>query len=74
MEEELVIDRFEENIAVCEDRNTGEKKEILKDELPEGISEGDVIKKENGKYVIQKEKQEEIEKRIKDKMDILWKD
>lgn len=72
MEEELVIDRFEENIAVCEDRKTGSIKEILKDDLPEGMLEGSLIKKENGKYVELKEEQKEIEKRIEDKMNKLW--
>ena len=31
MEEELVIDRFEGNVAVCEDRKTGKTIEILKE-------------------------------------------
>ena len=74
MEEEYVIDRFEGNIAVCEERKTGKKKEILKEELPEGIKEGTLIKEENGKYVTVKKEQEEVESRIKDKMNKLWKD
>ena len=72
MEEELVIDRFEGNIAICENRKTGEIKEILKEELDEELKEGNIIKYENGKYVLDKEKQEEIEKRIKEKMDDIW--
>ena len=72
MEEELVIDRFEGNIAICENRKTGEIKEILKEELEEELKEGNIIKYENGKYVLDKEKQEEIEKRIKEKMDDIW--
>ncbi len=74
MEEEYVIDRFEGNIAVCEERKTGKKKEILKEELPEGIKAGTLIKEENGKYVTAKKEQEEVESRIKDKMNKLWKD
>lgn len=72
MEQELVIDRFEGNIAVCEDSKTGKKVEISKENLEEGLKEGSIIKEENGKYVQVKEKQEEIEDRIKDKMNKLW--
>lgn len=72
MEEELVIDRFEGNIAICEDRKTGKKKEILKENLEEGLKEGDIIKEEKGKYVHTQEIQEETEKKIKEKMNKLW--
>ena len=72
MEEELVIDRFEGNIAVCEDRKTGKKIEILKENLEEGLKEGDIIKEEKGKYVQANELQEETEKRIQEKMNKLW--
>ena len=74
MEEELIIDRFEENIAICEDRETGKYKEILKENLQEGLKEGDLIKFENGKYVKNKERQDEIEKEIKEKMNKVWED
>ena len=33
MEEELVIDRFEGNVVVCEDRKTGKKIEILREKV-----------------------------------------
>lgn len=72
MEEELVIDRFEGNVAVCEDRKIGKKIEILKENLEEGLKEGDIIKEEKGKYVQANELQEETEKRIKQKMNKLW--
>lgn len=72
MEQELVIDRFEGNIAICEDRKTGKKVEILKEDLEEGLKEGDIIKEENGKYIKNIELQEEIEKRIEEKMNRLW--
>ena len=73
MEEELVIDRIEGDTVICEDINTAKKVKILKEYLEEGLKEGDIIKKEKGIYVKDKEKQEEIEKRIEDKMDKLWK-
>lgn len=72
MEKELVIDRFEENIAICEDRKTGEKYEILKENLDENLKEGDIIKEEKGKYVKANDIQEEVEKRIEEKMNNLW--
>ena len=72
MEQELVIDRFEGNIAVCEDRKTGKKIEILKEDLEEGLKEGDIIKEKNGKYVKNIELQEKTEKRIEEKMNRLW--
>lgn len=73
MEEELVIDRFEGKVAICENRKTGEKKEIRKELLEEGLKEGSVMKKENGKYVQIKERQKEIEDRINQKMKQIWK-
>ena len=72
MEKELVIDRFEEDIAICEDRKTGEKYEILKENLDENLKEGDIIKEEKGKYVKANDIQEEVEKRIEEKMNNLW--
>lgn len=72
MEEELVIDRFEGNVVVCEDRKTGKKIEILRENLEEGLKEGDIIKEEKGKYVQANELQEETEKRIQEKMNKLW--
>lgn len=73
MEEELVIDRFEGNYAICENRKTGEIREIEREKLKQNMQEGSVIKKENGKYVQANEKQEEIENRIKEKMNQIWK-
>ena len=72
MDEKWVIDRMEGNIAICEERNTGKKKEIAKEQLPEGAKEGSVLKQENEKYVLDKETQKEIEERIRQKMDNLW--
>lgn len=74
MDEELVIDRYEGNLAICEDRKTGNIKEIPKENIEDGLKEGSIIKLQDGKYIQNIEKQEEIEKRIKDKMDNLWED
>lgn len=74
MEEELVIDRFEGNVVICQDRKTGKIKEIARENIEKGLKEGSFIKEEKGKYVLAREKQEEIENRIKDKMKQVWKD
>lgn len=66
------IDRFEENIAVCEDRSTKEIINIDKKELPNNINEGDIIEYRNGNYYKNEESQKNIEDRIKKKMDDLW--
>lgn len=73
MNEKWVIDRIEENTAICEERNTGKKKEIPKEQLPEGTKEGSVLKQVNGKYELDKEAQKEIEECITQKMNQLWK-
>ena len=47
-------------------------KEIAKENLEEGLKEGDIIKEKKGKYVQANELQEETEKRIEEKMNKLW--
>lgn len=71
-EEIYTIDRIEGNIAVCENRNTKEIINIEKNKLPEGLAEGNILRYKEGKFIIDKDLQNEIEKRIKDKMDKLW--
>lgn len=70
--EEYAIDRFEENIAVLEDRKTGKMKNIKKEKLPENTKEGDIIKCINGKYFLDKEETEKVQKEIQDKYNNLW--
>lgn len=66
------IDRFEENIAVLQNNNTKEIKNINIEELPEEIKEGTVLKCINGKYFLDKETEEQISKQIEEKMNRLW--
>lgn len=49
------LDRFEGNYAVCENRNTGEIINIEKSLIDNTCKEGDIIKFENGKYVLDNE-------------------
>jgi len=72
METTWVIDRIEADFAVCENRDTGEIVNIKKVDLPENVRDGTVLKYINGKYELDKEKQEEIQKRIEEKMKKLW--
>ncbi|MBP3503222.1 MAG: DUF3006 domain-containing protein [Clostridia bacterium] len=72
MEETLVVDRIEENIAVCENRKSGKIIEIDISKLPKGIKEGNVLKYEKGIYKIDIEEQKKIEERIKEKMKNIW--
>lgn len=65
--EEYTIDRFEENMAVIEDRKTGKIKNISKEKLPIQSKEGDIIKCINGKYFLDIEETEKIEKDIQEK-------
>ncbi len=71
-EKEYTIDRFENDYAVCENRDTKEMINIPKKDLPEGIKEGSILKLKDGKYSINVDKEKEISERIKDKMDRLW--
>lgn len=70
--EEFTVDRFEGNIAVLENRKTQEMVNLKKEELPEGLKTGDIIKKINGKFYIDIVETEKIEKRIESKMKDLW--
>lgn len=72
MEETLVIDRIEGNIAICENRYSKVITEIDLSKLPEGSKEGTIIKYLDGEYVIDEEEQLKIEQRIKQMMDDLW--
>lgn len=70
----LTVDRIEENIAVCENRNTGKMLNINLSELPENVEEGDILKYKDNVYVIDEIERQEIEKRIGEKMKNLFED
>ena len=50
------IDRFQDNFAVCENQTTGEFINIPKDLIDSSAKTGDIIKKQNNKYIIDIEK------------------
>lgn len=69
-----VIDRFEENFAICENRETKEIRKININELPEDIKEGSVLKFKSNKYELDLEEEKKIEERISEKMKNIWND
>lgn len=70
--EEFTIDRIEGNIAVLENRETKEIVNVDISKLPQNINEGEILNKINGKYILGKDKTEEVSNRIKNKMNDLW--
>lgn len=68
----LVIDRFEGQFVVCEDRQTGQMINLQKSELPENIKEGDVLKYGENGYKIDEIERQNIEERIKNKVKNLF--
>ncbi len=73
MESIYVVDKIEGDYAVCENRETGEIFDLELSSLPKEINEGTILKLHNNKYIIDSESKNEIENRIKQKMNKLWK-
>lgn len=70
--EEYSVDRFEDDIAVLEDRKTGKIKNIAQKDLPDNVEEGTILKCINGKFVIDEELTRNERDKIKEQMDNLW--
>lgn len=73
MESRFTIDRFEGDVAVLENRDTGEMINVNKKDIPQDAKEGTILKFNNNKYELDLEEQKNVEDRIKDKMNKLWK-
>lgn len=67
----FIIDRFEENFAVCEDEN-GIMKNIEKSLLPKDVKEGDVILKDNNIFYIDYEETKKLREEINQMTKNLW--
>lgn len=65
-----VIDRIEENIAVLEEINTKEKKEVEIKLLP-NVKEGDLLRFEDGVFIKDDKLKEERKKSITEKLNRL---
>jgi hypothetical protein len=69
---DLKIDRFEENLAVCEVINKGKIINIKKEYLPINSKEGDILRLKNGKYEIDFKATKEDKNYIKEIVKDLW--
>ena len=69
---EVIVDRFEGDFAVCEDRDTGEMVDFKRDDLPQNAKEGSILQYSNGKFELDSKQEQEVSERIKQKMDNLW--
>lgn len=69
-----VVDRIEEDIAVCENEETGEMEELDIFYLPDGIEEGDIIiyDEDIDEYYLDYEEKKIRRARIEDRMEDLW--
>jgi len=66
-----IIDRFEGDFAVCENRETREMLDLNKALLPSEAKEGDLIEYEDGKVKLLDNS--ELRKSIRERMKKLWK-
>lgn len=69
----FIIDRFENDIAVCEDEN-GKIIEFLKSQLPKNAETGDVIIQKNNRYYVDKQETSKRRQEIEELMDELFED
>lgn len=65
------IDQIIENIAVCENTDTGEKIELYLSELPQNIKEGNIITLKDGKYLLNSDEETLRRQRVQDKLNRL---
>lgn len=71
--QEYTLDRYEGNMAVLENRETGKIEHIDKSKLPDNLEEGSILKCINGKYIFDRAKTEEISEQIHQRTKNLWK-
>lgn len=74
LEKELyTLDRFEGDLAVCQNRKTGEIKNIDRNEIPKEAEEGQVLKWNGNKYEIDYKETDIARERVRSKFDRLMK-
>lgn len=68
------VDRIEEDIAVCENEDTGEMEQIDLFFLPEDVEEGDILvyDEEFDEYYIDYDEKKIRKARIEDRMEDIW--
>ena len=69
-----VVDRIEEDFAVCENEETGEMEEIDIFFLPDGLEEGDILvyDEDLDEYYIDYDEKKIRRARIEDRMEDIW--
>ncbi len=67
------VDRIENEIAILEETSTGIKKEVSLNELPESLTEGNILIYENDSYRKDIKEEASIKASIKSKFDMLRK-
>ncbi|MFT9846278.1 DUF3006 domain-containing protein [Aneurinibacillus sp. REN35] len=68
----IILDRFEENIAVLEIE--GESRDVPRTLLPKDAKPGDVLVLTDGKYMIDEKTTDERRKAVQRLMNELWED
>lgn len=62
------VDRIENGIVVCEALDSGERAEFPKEKTPPGLREGDVLRVEDGAFIIDEartqQRKAELSKRL----------
>ena len=61
------LDRIEENIAILENIETGERRKISIQHLPPNIHEGTILKEKNNTYTIDIQEEEKRRRKIQEK-------
>lgn len=69
----FVIDKVENEVAVLENIDDNKIIEVNVNKLPNNAKEKDIVKLENGKYILDKEEKEKRINRIKEKFEMLKK-
>lgn len=69
-----VVDRLEEEFAVCENEETGEMEDIDMFYLPDDLEEGDILiyDEDLDEYYIDYDEKKLRNARIQDKMEDIW--
>lgn len=69
-----IIDRIEEDFAVCENQETGEMEDIDIFLIPDDATEGDVLTydEDMDEYYLEIEETEELEEEVEDRINDLW--
>ena len=69
----FTVDRFEDEFAVLENRNTRKNINISIFKLPNNLKEGDILTVSNGNFILNNEETQSLQKDIQSRFDKLKK-